>query len=213
MAALIVHAQIGQKIFIIINYLYLFRKNVSRHITYDEDEERGVGLLSEKLPYGHILQRYSRLTIDCDHLLGSARSITNLSDSVIITQRSAISKADHLTRERAIFDYSATACQAHLRLTHIRSAFSIHCFTPNIGTINRPWDIRFLHNHQNSQDNRLVRASFPEPSRLSGNMSEIWTDHLLDGRRYEDWVDQFHILLPKFMEKTNDINPQSTTGS
>lgn len=224
----------GQNIPIGLNNLGLSQAERNLHIAYDIGAGKVATLLSEKLQCALILQRYSRLVIDCNRAPGSAQSIPSVSDSVVIPQNVHISPTDRRARESAIFDPYAKECQARISQNHIRFAFSIHSFTPKLGDTDRPWDIGFLHRHSHSQGDQLVRLAkhlWPnltigknqpymiedatdwfipvcaEPRALPHSLIEIRNDHLLNDRGCHDWAERLFILLSTFMEDHNDPDP------
>ena len=233
-SVLIVCEHAGQEIPINLNSLGLHQAERNLHIAFDIGAAQVATLLSEKLDCALILQRYSRLVIDCNRPPGSAQSIPSVSDSVIIPQNVDISSTDRRARESAIFDPYAKECLARISQSHIGFAFSIHSFTPTLGDTDRPWDIGFLHRHPNSQGDRLVRLAkhlWPdlkigenqpyliedatdwfipicvEPRALPHSLIEIRNDHLLDDRGCRDWAKRLFVLLSKFMEEPNDTDP------
>jgi len=90
-SVLIVCEHAGQEIPINLNSLGLHQAERNLHIAFDIGAAQVATLLSEKLDCALILQRYSRLVIDCNRPPGSAQSIPSVSDSVIIPQNVDIS--------------------------------------------------------------------------------------------------------------------------
>ena len=97
-SVLIVCEHAGQEIPISLNSIGLHQAERNLHIAFDIGAAQVATLLSEKLDCALILQRYSRLVIDCNRPPGSAQSIPSGSDSVIIPQNVDISSTDRRAR-------------------------------------------------------------------------------------------------------------------
>ncbi|WP_420583864.1 N-formylglutamate amidohydrolase [Ruegeria sp.] len=106
-----------------------------------EDVARG---LASALQAPLVLQRYSRLVVDCNRPPRSPTFMPVISDHQEVPGNSSATKADRTAREREIFapmnQQLNRLFQAHDR----RAAFSIHSYTPSMDGQDRPWHAGFL---------------------------------------------------------------------
>lgn len=203
------------------------------HIAYDLGAEELARQLAGRFGCRLIVQRYSRLVIDCNRPPGSAQSIPAVSDGIAIPGNTALASADRKRREAEIFAPYKEACLKEIARTRIRYAFSIHSFTPVMQGIARPWDIGFLYRDHTSRGERLVSAArrlWPETiigdkqpygiddgtdwfipvcaekRRIPHCLIEVRNDHLQTGGGCTQWADRLHGLLAHFMEEADAID-------
>lgn len=118
---------------------------IDRHIGWDIGAERLARAIAERLGAPLILQRYSRLVIDCNRPPGSAGSIPEISDHVLIPGNQGLSPDARRWREQAIFEPLDAAIEAGFARAPRLGAFSIHTFTRQMhGCPPRRWDAGFL---------------------------------------------------------------------
>jgi predicted N-formylglutamate amidohydrolase len=120
-----------------------------RHIGWDIGIAGVAEALSHHLDAHLIVQRYSRLVIDCNRPPGVASSIPRISEATTIPGNEGISHQAAAMRRAEIFD------PYHRRIAEIidarRSAgrptvlVSLHSFTPVYAGIPRPWHIGALY--------------------------------------------------------------------
>ncbi len=204
------------------------------HIACDIGTDALSRALAQRLQCRLIVQRYSRLVIDCNRPTGTSGSIPQVSDGIAIPGNADLSQHQRLLRENAIFEPYAQVCHTQMRNKNITIAVSIHSFTPRMNGKSRPWDIGFLFRHPCSQGQRLValcRSLWPElvvgenvPYCIedSGDwfipicaesrgirhcLIEIRNDHLRSADGLNLWANRLSHLILKFMEQT-DV-PQS----
>ena len=91
-----------------------------------------------------ILQRYSRLVIDCNRPPGTPQSVPSVSDGVEIAANARASIAERAARRREIFDPLDRAIGEGFARHPRRAAFSIHSFTPRMNGHDRAWHAGFL---------------------------------------------------------------------
>lgn len=214
--------------------LGLSKDQCDLHIAYDIGAEKVARGLAQKLDSGLIMQRYSRLVIDCNRPPGSAQSIPEVSDGITIPGNADLSASERRQREISIFEPYAGCCRSRIASPHIRFAFSIHSYTPEMAGEPRPWDLALLYRSPDSQGNRLsalAQQLWPalhigrnqpyqiedetdwfipvcaEPRRIPHCLIEIRNDHLLTDAGCLDWADRLHRLLSAFMEATDDTDP------
>ena len=90
-----------------------------------------------------VLQRYSRLVIDCNRPPESPRAIPTTSDQVEVPGNH-ISSSQRERRVAEIFRPMDAAIDALFAKAPRVAAFSIHSFTPCLDGIDRPWHAGFL---------------------------------------------------------------------
>ncbi len=130
--------------------------NKERHIAYDIGARAVTLRLSELLDATAIVHNYSRLVIDCNRPLGHPESIGEVSDSTAIPGNERLSERDALKRIDALFwpyhQAISTEIGHRWRTEGVPPVlFSVHSFTPNFGTQERPWDAGVLY----SRDPRI----------------------------------------------------------
>ncbi|UYV35764.1 N-formylglutamate amidohydrolase [Rhodobacteraceae bacterium D3-12] len=115
---------------------------IESHRGWDIGAEDLARRLADLLGAPLVIQRYSRLVIDCNRPHDSARSVPLKSDGVVIPSNQSASAADRFARVEEIFMPMNAAIS---RLMEGRkAAFSVHSFTPNLGGQARPWHAGFL---------------------------------------------------------------------
>jgi len=141
--------------------LGLHAHDLERHIGWDIGAAAIGQKLGDMLEAPLILQRYSRLVIDCNRPLHSPESIVRCSDGIAIPGNAHVSENEAALRAREIFWPYHRRIRDTLdeRRRHGRSTLliSLHSFTPTYGGSPRPWHIGLLYN----RDMRLARALAP----------------------------------------------------
>lgn len=116
---------------------------IDRHIAWDIGAEGVARRLAAALGAGLILQRYSRLVIDCNRPPLGMQSVPETSDGTEIPGNRNLSDGAGAARVAAIFRPFAEACEVAIADRRIRAAYSIHSFTPRMNGFTRPWHIGF----------------------------------------------------------------------
>ena len=172
--------------------------------------------VSEKICAPLIVQRYSRLVIDCNRPPESSESIPLQSDGVIIPGNKNLSDANILLRRKAIFDPMNTALDEVLSMTKKKAVFSIHSFTPKMNGKKRPWNAGFLSRLDIPTATLLVAAieamapdlnlalnkpykiepgsdwfipAYAEPRKLAHTLIEVRNDQLQTLKNISRWAD------------------------
>jgi len=133
--------------------------DLDRHIGWDIGAGAVTGLLAGALDAPAMLQRYSRLVIDCNRPPDAPDAMPEQSDKVVIPGNAALSAQMREARVRAIFDPFHAGIGHRLDTGRFRAALSIHSFTPVFDGVQRPWDIGLLYRHDTDTSERL-RAHF-----------------------------------------------------
>jgi predicted N-formylglutamate amidohydrolase len=129
--------------------LGLPERELTRHIAWDIGIAGVAEALSQHLDAHLIVQRYSRLVIDCNRPPDAASSIPRISEATTISGNEGISREAALMRRAQIFD------PYHRRIGEISDQrgsaamptvlVSLHSFTPVYAGIARPWHIGTLY--------------------------------------------------------------------
>ncbi|MBT8077945.1 MAG: N-formylglutamate amidohydrolase [Gammaproteobacteria bacterium] len=112
----------------------------------------GAGALTEKLAASlgatAVMQRYSRLAVDCNRQLLDPGAFLEFGDGMVIAGNRNLRDADKEARANAIYwPYHAAISQQVDRLQaagHPPAFLSIHSFTPVLNGISRHWEMGIL---------------------------------------------------------------------
>lgn len=137
---------------------------IDRHIAWDIGAEGVARRLAATLGAGLILQRYSRLVIDCNRPPLGKQSIPETSDGAEIPGNRNLSNEAGAARVVEIFRPFAEACEAAISDRRIRGAYSIHSFTPCMNGFARPWHIGFCFRQANSGGDLARRFGAAHPN-------------------------------------------------
>ena len=91
-----------------------------------------------------VLQRYSRLVIDCNRPVDCVQSVPEVSDHEHIPGNKALSESERNSRITEIFAPMNTQLDTLFAAHRPRAVFSIHSFTPRMDSFDRPWHAGFL---------------------------------------------------------------------
>ena len=207
--------------------LGLTDEQLAMHIAYDIGSENVARKLADRFGCTLVLQRYSRLVIDCNRPPDTAQSIPLTSDGVEIPGNQDQTRSQCDARTREIFAPFAAACEAEVARQNLRYTFSIHSFTPFMKGVSRPWDIGFLYRHPTSRGRDLAQLAaqlWPslmigdnepyriedetdwyipvcaEKRRIPHGLIEVRNDHLLTDEGCQQWSDRLYDLFSQFME-------------
>ena len=117
------------------------------------DSHRGIDIgasslaraLSDRLDAPLIMQRYSRLVIDCNRPPDGAHAVPEVSDGAVIPGNRGLSRKEQKIRADAIFWPFNAAITAGFARHPRRLALSVHSFTRQLdGKPPRPWHAGFL---------------------------------------------------------------------
>lgn len=144
----------------------------SRHIAWDIGAEGLARLLADVLDAPLVLQRYSRLVIDCNRPLLSIEAIPEISDGTEIPANQGLTEQEKNDRIEDIHtpyhDAIAAILDAREVAKHPTALVAVHSFTPSLESDPAPrqWDIGLLHNRHEKL------------SRHVHDVLEIEADHL-----------------------------------
>lgn len=117
---------------------------IDSHRGWDIGAEGVARRLARALAAPLVLQRYSRLVIDCNRPPGVPSSIPTLSDHEEIRFNLSATDSERRDRVEKIFDPFDRAISTLLEKPDRTAAFSIHSFTPQMDGRARPWHVGFL---------------------------------------------------------------------
>lgn len=137
--------------------LGLSAEELSSHIAWDIGAAAVARRLADALDAELVLQRYSRLVIDCNRPLGAPDSIATRSGGVAIPGNRQVTRAQADERVRRVFEPYHARIHHTLNERHERGQRSVlvalHSFTPVLLGTARPWHAGVLY----QRDARLAR--------------------------------------------------------
>ncbi len=129
-----------------------------RHIAWDIGIAEVGHRLSASLDATLVVQRYSRLVIDCNRAPTVPSSIPEISEDTPIPGNHDLADDERAARREAIFGpyhaRIAAALDRRCKEGRATALIALHSFTPVFGGVARPWHIGILFN----RDVRLARA-------------------------------------------------------
>ncbi len=162
----------GQRIPAALGSLGLPQRELDRHIGWDIGIEQVTLRLADLLDAVAILQRYSRLVIDCNRPPGASGSIASVSDGTTVPGNTGLSATEVTSRTREIFD------PYHQRISQELDAraplpppilIAMHSFTPVFGGQTRPWHAGVLYQRDARLAHPLLTALRREPGLVVGD--------------------------------------------
>ncbi len=174
---LLVCEHAGQQIPARLQGLGLPAEEMQRHIAWDIGAAEVTRRLSRRLGAPAVLQRYSRLVIDCNRPPEVAASMPKVSDGTRVPANQEISEAEREARIAEIFRPFEAEIAARIDARPPRLLADIHSFTPVMQDFKRPWEIGLLFNRDDGAARRLMHellarrpgivAAFNEPYQVS----------------------------------------------
>lgn len=164
---LLVCEHAGQAVPSALNGLGLASGVIDGHIGWDIGAEPLARAIASRLQATLIVQRYSRLVIDCNRPPGSEGSIPETSDGQTIPGNMGLVSTQHDARRQAIFDPMDDAITAAFDDCDRTAVFSIHSFTPHYQRRSRPWDAGFLTRRDMPMAEALLRRVQADAPKLT----------------------------------------------
>lgn len=169
----------------ILGDLGIHGRHWERHIAWDIGAERLTRMLADLMDAPVVLQRYSRLVIDCNRPLASEELIPEVSDGTEIPANKEISAQD---RDERVKDIHAPYHEAIADILDTRNQqnkptalVAIHSFTPCLEAApsQRPWDIGLLHNRHEQLSSHVHDVLEAEAGHLEFTFNEPYrvNDH------------------------------------
>ena len=131
--------------------------DLDRHIAWDIGAAGVARELSARLDATLVLQRYSRLVVDCNRAPGAADFVVEMSEDTGIPGNRGLSAAAIEARAAEIFhpyhDRIHELLDERIAAGRLSVAVSVHTCTPVYHGVHRPWHIGVMYEH----DDRLAR--------------------------------------------------------
>ncbi|MFK7837388.1 MAG: N-formylglutamate amidohydrolase [Sulfitobacter sp.] len=219
----------GQAVPQSLNGLGLPEGAIDRHIGWDIGAEKLACAIADRLQCPLILQRYSRLVIDCNRPPLSEGSVPERSDGVFVPGNAGLEKQGHDLRRQAIFDPMNEAITAAFEAHPRRAVFSIHSYTRHFQGEDRRWDAGFLTRHDTETAHHLMAAiakvapelnlalnqpyqiddasdwfipRYAEARGMRHALIEVRNDHLRDSAGITRWADLLAPAIQTVLEDT-----------
>lgn len=200
---------------------------LEKHIAWDIGAGALARNLTEMLGATAILQRYSRLVIDCNRPVIAPDSMPPVSDGIAIPGNADLRETDRQARIDEIFLPFHRLVDAVLDEGRFKAAVSIHSFTPMMDGFARPWDIGFLYRKDVVTSQRLASSvarsnpdlfvGFNQPYQIDDesdwfvpqhgerrnlphSLIEIRNDHLSDDQAVASWVELLAAAIDAVVE-------------
>jgi predicted N-formylglutamate amidohydrolase len=146
---------------------------LTRHIAWDIGIAGVAETLSQQLDAHLIVQRYSRLVIDCNRPPHVASSIPRISEATTIPGNEGLSAEAAALRRREIFDPYHRRIDAIIdrrrRDQRPPVLVALHSFTPVYAGIARPWHIGTLYHRDARLPPLLLKLLRSEPDLVVGD--------------------------------------------
>jgi predicted N-formylglutamate amidohydrolase len=226
---LLVCEHAGQAVPARLGRLGLTQADLDDHIGWDIGAAALARRLALALDAPAVLQRYSRLVIDCNRPPEAPDAMPEVSDARPVPGNHALSEAARRARIDEIFTPFQEAVARQLARSGLRATFSIHSYTPRMRDGQpRAWDAGFLFREDRATSERLARAlqalsgdltiglnqpydvdaasdwfvpRHAEPSGLPHSLVEIRNDHIREASGQALWTTRLaHIFRPFLME-------------
>jgi predicted N-formylglutamate amidohydrolase len=153
--------------------LGLSESELTRHIAWDIGIAGVAKLLAEQLDAHLVVQRYSRLVIDCNRPPHAASSIPRISEATAIPGNEGLSGEVTAIRRREIFDPYHRRIDAiidhRLRDNRPTVLIALHSFTPVYAGIARPWHIGALYHRDKTLPPLLLKLLRGEADLVVGD--------------------------------------------
>ena len=137
--------------------LGLARPDLVRHIAWDIGAAAVARGLCARLDATLVLQRYSRLVVDCNRAPDAADFVVEVSEDTVVPGNRGLDEAAIDARATEIFhpyhDRIHHLLEARIAAGRLTVVVSVHTCTPVYLGVHRPWHIGVMYEH----DDRLAR--------------------------------------------------------
>ena len=214
--------------------LGLDERHLERHIAWDIGAAAVAKRLSKKLDATLVLQRYSRLVVDCNRGPGADDFVVTLSEDTEIPGNFGVTEDERRAREAEIFRPYHDTIRGLLdeRVASGRPVVlaSVHSCTPVFLGVSRPWHIGVLYQRDRRYAGILLELLAREAGLVVGDNQpyymtdekdysvpvhgerrglphvelEIRQDLVLDESGQEQWADRLARVLPAGVDRLRD---------
>jgi predicted N-formylglutamate amidohydrolase len=154
-------------------------QDMDRHIAWDIGAEGLSRALASLLDAPLVLQRYSRLIVDCNRPFEAADCFPEVSDGTAIPANRSLSTADRMQRFSEIHEPLHRTIEELLdgreRAGRRTVLISVHSFTPILGGFHRPWLLGALANRDASFARAFLHAFSARNADISVALNEPYT--------------------------------------
>ncbi|WP_069300568.1 N-formylglutamate amidohydrolase [Neptunicoccus sediminis] len=202
--------------------------DLTAHIAWDIGAEAVAQKVASQLGATLVLQRYSRLVIDCNRPPESETAMPVVSDGVVVPANQNLTPEQKRQRIDEIFTPYQTVVDEQLGKPACNAVLSIHSFTRSMAGQHRPWDIGFLFRNDETTSRTLAsafeafvpaeRIGLNEPyqiddesdwfvprhgeaKNLPHSLIEICNDQIADGEGQSRWAEWLTQAIRIFVEK------------
>jgi len=153
-------------------------RHLERHIAWDIGAEGLARRMAKALDAPVVLQRFSRLVIDCNRPFTAHDSIPEISDGTEIYTNQGLSdpqKSARIDELHTPYHNEITAIlNARERAKKSTALVSIHSFTPclEVAPAPRPWDVGFLYNRHEQLSHHVHDVMETEANHLCFTFNE-----------------------------------------
>lgn len=154
---LLVCEHAGQAIPSALGDLGLNPGELDSHVGWDIGAESVTRRMAQALGAPAVIQRYSRLVIDCNRPPEAPDAMPETNHGVNVPGNQALDPAARHARVSEIFEPFHAAVNACIARHPRRIVLSIHSFTPSLGGQHRPWHIGFLFRKDTATSRHLGR--------------------------------------------------------
>lgn len=139
--------------------------DMERHIAWDIGIAGVTRLLAEALDATAVMQRYSRLVIDCNRQPAVPSAFPEISEATVIPGNQCLDQAAKLARREAIFDPYHREIDRVLKSRAGRAVhyIAMHSFTPVYHGVARPMHVAVLYNRRPALSMALAGLLRAEP--------------------------------------------------
>jgi predicted N-formylglutamate amidohydrolase len=152
---LLVCEHAGQAIPSRLGDLGISRISLDSHIGWDIGAEAVTRAMAKATGATAVIQRYSRLVIDCNRPPNAPDAMPMISDGVKIPGNQIIDAMARKARRREIFDPFHDAVDICIGQNQRSIALSIHSFTPSLDGVDRQWELGFLFRNDRETSHHL----------------------------------------------------------
>jgi len=136
---------------------------MDRHIAWDIGAAAVARRMAAGLDACLVLQRYSRLVVDCNRPREASDAIPTVSDGTRVPANVGLKEAEREARWHEIHEPFHAALSAQLEArrhmeTAALSLITVHSFTPHLDGVRRPWALGLLRRHDQGLAARLMEA-------------------------------------------------------
>ncbi|WP_299343623.1 N-formylglutamate amidohydrolase [uncultured Maritalea sp.] len=152
--------------------LGLKKADLDKHIGWDIGAAALTKALATRLNAPAILQRYSRLVIDCNRPPNAPDAMPEMADNILIPGNKNLSPIEEKLRAEEIFWPFHHGVDQAISSKQFRLVLSIHSFNPVLGAVPRPWPLAFLFRGDAQTPEKLAAAISKDQPNISIGMNQ-----------------------------------------